>query len=48
MHDTPKTTSMQVLPQVNVTIIADRFGAETTSDGAAGLWEVTLEVLALK
>ncbi|EIE24709.1 FAD-linked reductase, C-terminal domain-containing protein [Coccomyxa subellipsoidea C-169] len=30
---------MQALPDVNVTIIADRFGAETTSDGAAGLWE---------
>ncbi|CAL8467744.1 g7282 [Coccomyxa elongata] len=29
----------QALPELNVTIVADRFGTETTSDGAAGLWE---------
>lgn len=31
---------VQALPEVKVTLVADRFGSETTSDGAAGLWEV--------
>ena len=33
------------LPRSNVTIIADKFGRETTSDGAGGIFLPTLELI---
>ena len=30
----------QEMPDVTVTLIADKWVSDTTSDGAAGLWEV--------
>ena len=31
---------LQEMPDIAVTLIADKWVSDTTSDGAAGLWEV--------
>ncbi|CAD5118599.1 DgyrCDS7285 [Dimorphilus gyrociliatus] len=35
----------QILPHAKVTVLADKFGLETTSDGAAGIYRPTLSLM---
>lgn len=35
----------QVKPQAKVTVFAEKFGIETTSDGAAGIYRPTLALM---
>lgn len=37
-HDVPPTICVQELPGSQVTIFAEKFGTDTTTAGAAGIW----------
>ncbi len=45
IHDFQKKKLQQSIPDARVTIIADKFGEQTTSDGAAGIFRPTEEKL---
>ena len=40
---TSATMLQEALPEASITIIADKFGQETTSDGAAGIYRPGLQ-----